>query len=151
MGKKVVVEAKLLKKRKLTPKQSKFVKAVSEGQPAYKAAMAAYNAKNLNVANAIAVENLQKPTIQQAVEDEMTRQGITLEAIIRPVAKALSAKRVVQLEGDFYETEVDDIPTQLKGVQFAAQWAGLKNGNADGSTNFNFINIAGSDSGNYKL
>lgn len=76
--------------KKLTQKQAKFIKGVAEGKPAYKAAAEAYDAKDLTVANAIAVENLQKPSIREALDEAMVKAGITPELIIAPVAEALN-------------------------------------------------------------
>lgn len=89
--------------------------------PGYKAAMAAYDTTNMNVANQIAVENLQKPTVRQAVDAEMERQGITLEAAIRPIKEALSddelsyrmqgSDRALKLMGAFQNQNTPNGPT----------------------------------------
>jgi hypothetical protein len=113
------------KKPKLTTKQAKFVKAVTSGTPAYKAAMQVYDAKNLNVANTIAVENMQKPTIAQAIEAAYEKQGITPEALVQPLADGLKANKVVQIEGDFFQTDVPDHGIRLRAAGLAAQWIGI--------------------------
>lgn len=113
------------KKPKLTPKQAKYVKAKTEGKSGTEAARIAYNVKDNTVAAAISGENLRKPTIAAALEAAYERQGITVDAIVKPIADGLVANRVVTVEGDFYETEVADLPTRISAAKTAAQWIGV--------------------------
>ena len=113
-------------KKQLTVKQAKFVKAVAEGKPKYKAAMEAYDTESMDVANQIAKENLQKTSIQEALQSELARQGITIEHIVAPVAKGLKAKKIVEVEGDFYESDVDDLDKQMKAHDRALKLLGFK-------------------------
>lgn len=115
------------KKPKLTVKQAKFVKAVAEGKPGYKAAMEAYDTNSPNVANTIAVENMQKPTIMEALHIEFEKQGITLEKIVKPVANALDS---------------EDIELQLKGHDRAWKMIAPKTA-GNGTTINNFGTIVG--------
>ena len=139
----------LLKPRRLTTKQAKFVKAKIAGKTTVAAAMAAYPTVDYKSASVIGAQNLEKLSIQQALQEAYERQGLTVDALVRPLAEGLRANRVVQLEGDFYETEVPDHSTRIKAAGMAAQWIGL--GKSEGGNNFNFINIAGGDSGHYGL
>lgn len=71
--------------KRLTGKQRQFVQAIvkNPSQPAYKAVQeAGYNAKDMNVASSIAVENLQKPAIlaELAKYDE-TAQNTVIEVM----------------------------------------------------------------------
>lgn len=135
---------------KLTVKQAKFVKAKAEGMTGVAAAQVAYGVTDYNTAAMMASENLRKPNIQEAVQAEMAKQGIDLQSVIAPITRALDARRVVQVEGDFFETEVHDIPTQLRGVQIAAQFMGInKQDQAPGTVNF--INIATEQKEKYSL
>lgn len=63
-------------KRKLSKKQKGFVKDYIATGNGTQAALKNYDIESedkINVANAIAVENLQKPTIQQAIRDMASR------------------------------------------------------------------------------
>lgn len=66
----------------MTLKQREFVKKyiLNKGNGT-QAAMEAYNAKNYNTAHAIAVENLQKPTIKREIELALEAKGLTDEYI----------------------------------------------------------------------
>lgn len=106
----------------LTVKQRKFVKAVAEGKPKYKAAMEAYDVKEPTTAAVMASETLSKPNIQEALQVELARQGITLEQVVAPVTRALAD---------------DSIETQLKGHDRAVKILGLKQ-NEGGNTTIIF-------------
>lgn len=128
-------------KPKLTPKQAKFVKGIAEGKPAYKAALAAYDTDDLNVANAIAVENLQKPTIQEAVQKSMEKQGITVDLVVKPIVDGLSAyKTGFSKDGDYMEFGPDH-STRLKASSMALDLMGAKNKGDSGTTINQFGNI----------
>lgn len=127
-------------KKDLTIKQKKFVKGVAEGKPAYKAALEAYDTDDPNTANAIAVENLQKPMVKEAIEAEMEKQGITMEKIIAPVAKALNATHIVKAsDGLPLDTGVPDLEMQLKGHDRAVKLMNFghkKDAETPGTINF---------------
>lgn len=80
--------------KKLTTKQAKFVKEyVANDGNGTKAIQKAYGGnKSKNVAAVMAVENLSKPNIQQALLRAAEKMGITEEKIIEPVALALAAE-----------------------------------------------------------
>jgi hypothetical protein len=117
----------------LTVKQAKFVKAVATGMPKYKAAMAAYDTTDMQTASRIANENLQKTPIQEALQSELSRQGLTIEKIVKPLIKGIEAKKTVQIEGDFFTTEVDDLDAQYKAHDRILKIMGVKDG-GDGVT-----------------
>jgi len=80
------------KDRKLSLKQKQFVKAyIENGGNATKAALETYNVKNYNTAHAIASENLQKPTIKQALGEVSERGGITNDYIFEKLKTAAEA------------------------------------------------------------
>ena len=85
---------------KLTVKQAKFVKGVVEGKTKQRAGIdAGYSGSPATVSVTVS-EVLKNPKVQEAIQDEMARQGITLEKIIRPITRALDDKSVeVQLKG----------------------------------------------------
>ena len=127
------------KTRPLTQKQTKFVKAKAEGKTGVEAALIAYDTTDYNTAGTIAVENLQKPTIKQALDYEMAKQGITMEAIIRPVKEALTAEKV-SFGGSGEEAIAGTSPdhsARLQAVKIAAQFMGIgKNTEVSGGVHF---------------
>jgi hypothetical protein len=138
---------KQMPKPKLTVKQARFVKGVAEGKPKYKAAQEAYGIVKPNVAGVKASQELRNANVQEALQAELARQGITLEQIIAPVAKALKAKvrvKTIDEDGTYEIGEADDIEMQLKGHDRAVRLV-LPRQQDGGTTNFNFINVAGKD------
>ncbi len=122
-----MAEAKKKKKPKLTMKQLNFVDAKLAGKNGTEAAMIAYNTTP-KVASVIATENLNKPSIQEALDMVYEKRGITLDRIVAPHDAALKANRVVSVEGDFYETEVPDHMTRMAASKTLAQWLGVGKG-----------------------
>jgi len=106
-------------KPKLTVKQAKLVKGIAEGKPKQVAAIEAGYGSNLNSAAAIASETLKIPSVQEALQAELARQGITLEAVVAPVTRALAD---------------DSIELQLKGHDRAVKLLGLKQGGEGSNT-----------------
>lgn len=95
------------KSDKLTMKQAKFVKEyIANGGNGTQAALKAYDTDKYETANAIAVENLQKPLVMEALMRSAKKLGITEDMIMLPVQKALVA---TDKEGN------DDLDMQLKG------------------------------------
>lgn len=126
-------------KPKLTMKQAKFVKGVAAGKPGYKAALDAYDTESLEVANAIAVENLQKPSVKEAIDIEMAKQGLTMDKIIEPVTLALNATiRERRSDGSVEDTEAPDIELRLKGHDRAVKLMSFGMKKDDGATINNF-------------
>ena len=81
------------KTRALTPKQEVFVaEYVRNGGNAKQAAIKAYPNQNENSAAQQGWQNLQKLELAQAIREEFSRQGITLEKALRPIVKGLEAK-----------------------------------------------------------
>lgn len=98
------------KKPKLTQKQAKFVQGIAEGKTNTQAALDSYDTDSYEVANAIAVENLQKPSIQEAVELARVKLNITPERALKPIDDALNA---------------DDLEMRLKGSDRAMKIMGI--------------------------
>jgi hypothetical protein len=122
--------------RPLTTKQAKFVKAKAEGKTGVQAAKEAYGVTDYNTAAVVASENLKKPNIQEALQTEFAKQGITLEKIVKPIADALDATKIVTSPTE-PDKEVADHPTRLKASNMATQFLGLnKNNDAGPSIHF---------------
>ena len=126
----------------LTVKELKLAKAKARGKKHIEAWDQAGYSQNSSNATKIANTQkiLRKPHVQEALQREFQRQGITLEQAVAPIKKALNAKKVVQIEGDFFETEVDDLDMQIKGSDRALKLMGVSS-SSDGNTTNNFIQI----------
>ena len=128
--------------KELTVKEAKLVKAKAKGKTHIQAAKEADYLPNAND-NTKQVEvarTLNKPHVKQALHAEFQKQGITLEQAVAPIKKALNAKKVVQVEGDFYETEVDDLDMQIKGSDRALKLMGIS-GKDDSGNTYNFTQV----------
>lgn len=124
--------------KKLTVKEAKLVKGIAAGKSQTQAAKdAGYSERS---AHEIASKTLKKVDVQQALHMELQKQGITLEQAVAPIKKALNAKKVVQIEGDFYETEVDDLDMQIKGSDRALKLMGIS-GKDDSGNTYNFTQV----------
>lgn len=138
---------------KLTIKEAKLVKAKAKGltlHESYKAAGYAPTTKNASVTNAY--KTLNKPNVQEALQKEMERQGITTELIIKPIKDGLLAKKVTIVgNGDSAMAEITpDHQIRLKASSMAQTLMGA-NKNKDGDTNINFIQVQQQDRDNYGL
>jgi hypothetical protein len=147
-----------VRKPKLTIKQAKFVKAKAEGKTGVAAAQEAYPNLDYNSARVVASQNLAKLNIQEALEAEFTRQGITLEAIVKPIKDGLTASKINIVrdplggEDSAFAEETPDHSIRLKASSMAAQFIGIgRNNNEGGTTTLNFINVAKDDKGDYGL
>lgn len=127
------------KEPKLTRKQAEFVKLVNSGMPGYKAALAVYDTDDPKTASVIAAENLGKPSILQAVNDELVRQGLTTEKLVKPVVDAIQATKIVTSPTE-PDKEVPDHNIRLKGVAIASKWLGVDAADKEGNT-YNFTQV----------
>jgi phage terminase small subunit len=134
-------------KPKTTIKQSKLVQGIVAGKTKRQAAADAGYSGSPETLSVTASEVLKKPNVQEALQAELARQGITLEQIIAPVAKALKAKvrvKTIDEDGRYEIGEADDIEMQLKGHDRAVRLV-LPRQQDGVTTNYNFINVAGKD------
>jgi hypothetical protein len=133
-----------MKKKATTPmteKQKKLVKAVvKNGGNKTKAGMAVYKTKKPANAQRMAAKALKQPNVQQALEAELKKQGITLESSIAPISKGLKAK-VRNMKGALVCDEdgnpIDDIDTQLKASDRALKLL-LPKERPEANLSFNF-------------
>lgn len=121
------------KKPKLTVKQAKFVKAKAEGKTGVQAAMEAYDTTDYRVANTIAVENMQKPSIQQAVQVSMERQGLTVDKVVKPIVDGMTAEHEYYDKNGEMHTRPDH-STRLKASGMALDLMGAKSRGESGNT-----------------
>lgn len=128
-------------KKGLTVKQAKFVKGIAEGKPVTVSALEAYDTESYETAAVIASENIKKPNVKQAIDEEMVRQGITMDQIIAPVAKALKATHVAKIDGEPIDTGIPDLEMQLKGHDRAVRLMSFGTGKDEPPQGANFIQV----------
>jgi len=126
-----------------TIKELKLAKAKAQGKKHIEAWDQAGYSQNSSNATKIANTQkiLSKPNVQEALQKELAKQGITLEQAIAPIGKALKAKKVVQIEGDFFETEVEDLDMQIKGSDRALKLMGVTGQSEGNNIQTNFVQI----------
>lgn len=138
-------------KKGLTIKQKKFVKAyVANDGNGTKAALETYDTKDYHTAHSIAVENLQKPAIRDAVEQSLIKHEITVDDAIAPIAKALKAKVSVTIDGQRVVTDYDDLEMQLKGSDRYMKLVGAHDKQEGGGNTIIFSNNSTFNSKGYK-
>lgn len=130
----------MTKKPKLTVKQAKFVKGVAEGKTGTQAYLDAYNSNNSNTAKVEASKTLSKPNVQEALQIALSKQGITLDKIVKPIADGLIANKI-QFNGDQIEYLADH-NVRLKASSMAQQIIAPK-GEGGTTVNVNFNSHAG--------
>lgn len=104
-------------RRPLTSKEIKLVKGIAEGKKKRHAAKEAGYTGSPETISVTASQTLKKPNVQEALAAAFEKHGITIDAAIAPVGKALVATKVV-IHGnaeDAFAEVVDDIELQLKG------------------------------------
>ena len=131
----------MTQRRPLTPKEIKLVKGIAEGKTKQRAAMDAYDVAKPETASSMASEALKKPNVAEALAAAFEKHGITIDAAIAPVGKALKATKVVfhgDEDGQKFAEVVDDVELQLKGHDRAMRLMGI--GQQTGDVTINFIN-----------
>lgn len=124
----------------LTLKQVKYIKGKVAGKTNAQAYRdAGYKASNKNIANVEGSKLLRKPNLQEALQAEFIKQGITLETIVRPIADGLTATKIVVMGKDSDDSFVDMTPDhsiRLKASGMAAQFMGIGKQANDITVNF---------------
>lgn len=120
----------------LRVKEAKLVKATAEGKNQTEAGLIADDNRTPESARVWANETLQKATVQEALQAEMARQGISLELIIKPIKDGLEAEKVsIVGNGDQAMAEITpDHAIRLKSSQMAQTLLGANKNNAEGAS-----------------
>lgn len=136
-------DSAIKKPRALTTKQRSFIKAKLEGKTTTAAAQEAYGI-SYDSARALGSENMRKLSIQEAINAEYERQGISLAALIKPIADGLKAERTVIIgkAEDSFADQVPDHSIRIAAAKLGGQWLGIGKETDGGTTNYNFVNIA---------
>ena len=109
----------VVKRRPLTTKQRKYVKAKMQGKTGTQAAVEAYGVDE-KTASVISSQNLSKLSIQEALEAEYEKQGISIGALVQPITDGLKAEKVVG-EGN----TVPDHSIRIAAAKLGGQWLGI--------------------------
>ena len=64
---------------------------------------------------------------REALIKAMRVHGLTATKVIKPIADALEATRLKEVEGDFFDTGLPDHTIRLKATAMAIELLGLKN------------------------
>lgn len=107
--------------KRLTSKQNKFIEGIVQGKSGTQSAVEAYNVKNRNVANAIAAENLAKPSIKQALAPLLDKHNVTLDQYVQNIGESMQAYKMNQLTGEV----TPDYTTRLSANKQAEKLLGI--------------------------
>jgi hypothetical protein len=124
------------KSKPLTHKEMKLVQGVAMGKSQTEAALEAYDTTNADSAKAIGSRALSKVNVREALDEALARHGITTDAITKPVADALQAVKLVEIEGKL--KTMPDHSVRLKAASIGAKFMGVDSGDDGGKTNINF-------------
>ena len=133
------------KTKRLTVKQTKLVQGIAQGKTVKVAGQEAGYGTTPESSRVIAHEVLRNPTVQEALQVALEKNGITLDRAIAPIGKALVATKVLITgkDEDAFAEVVDDIDVQLKGSDRALKLMGISQGDTNNQTvNINFNQVA---------
>ncbi len=133
-------------KPKVTVREAKLVQGVVAGKTKRQAAKDAGYGGSPETLSVRASSVLKKSNVQDYYAELMAKHEITVERALKPISKALDAKKtVVTGDGDNASyNEVDDLDMQLKGSDRALKLLGVS-APENPITNYNFINVAKGD------
>jgi len=136
--------------KSLDPKEQQFLKNyISGGMRPKEAYMEAYKEDDEYLAQTAGHNLLRKPTVIGAMQEIMIEEGVTLVEIAKVVKRAMNAKKSINDPEnlDIVETDVDDIPNQLKGAELAAKLWELTNKDkgGGGGVSITTVNVIADD------
>lgn len=131
-----------MQKHKLTVKEAKLAQAKAKGLTHDKAWDEAGYSQNSSKATKVANTQkiLSKPNVQEAFQQAMAAQGITIEKIVKPIADGLEAEKVhIVGNGDQAMAEITpDHSIRLKASDMAQKLMGVKANQEGGGVNVHF-------------
>jgi phage terminase small subunit len=130
--------------KRLTQKQQGFVRDYVKMKNGTKAIIKNYKVTKEKTASAMAVENLGKPSIQNAIDKALVKHNITLDRALKPIDNGLNAMKQDNISGAISE----DLNIQLKASDRALKLLGVTQSNSGQTAFVNVINI---DKEKYKL
>lgn len=131
----------------LTPKQIKIVKGKVAGKTGRDIGKELYPNASPEAQSVLVSRQVNKVNVQQALQEEFAKQGITIEAIVKPIADGLTATRTVIIrdkgalntdasDNSAFADEVPDHAIRLKSSGMAAQFLGIGRSASDVTINF---------------
>lgn len=136
--------------KQLNPKQINIIKGKVAGKKNRTIAKELMPNIDPHSAETLVSRELKKVDVKEALAAAFEAHGITLDAAIEPIGKALKATKIV-IHGnkeDAFAEEVEDLDLQLKGSDRALKLMGI--GAEQGTTN-NFIFIAKGQRAKYDI
>lgn len=136
--------------KQLNPTQIKIIKAKASGKKQRDIGKEIFPNATPGSQSTLVSRELKKVDVKEALELAFERNGITLDAAIEPIGKALKATKIV-IHGnkeDAFAEEVEDLDLQLRGSDRALKLMGI--GAEQGTTN-NFIFIAKGQRAKYDI
>lgn len=130
-------------KPKVTVREAKLVQGVVAGKTKRQAAKDAGYGGSPETLSVRASSVIKKSNVQDYYDELMAKHEITVERALKPISKALDAKKSVAVGEDDY-AQVDDLDMQLKGSDRALKLLGVS-APENTTTNYNFINVAKGD------
>lgn len=138
---------------KLTPTQAKVVKAKVEAEladiPQAVAAQQVFPHQTPNAASVSMSRELKKANVQEALQSALEKHNLTPDRIMGVVDDAMGAEKTVIVGKDEDADVQPDHSIRLKAAGMAAQFMGINK--QEGTTNFNFINVAKTDKDTFGL
>jgi len=135
----------------LSEREALLVKGIAQGKKKQVAGIDAGYGGQPRTVSATVSQVLAKPHVREALQQEMERQGITLEKIVRPIKDGLEAEKVTIVgNGEDAMAEITpDHNIRLKSSQMAQKLIGVDIG--DGGTTNNYIQVIKEQSNKYGI
>lgn len=132
---------------KITPKQARIVRAKVKASiadiPQRVWAKDLYPDADPKSAEVLVSRELNKVNVQIALQNELAKQGITIETVVKPIKDALVAEKV-HIVGNGEQAMAEIVPdhtTRIAAVKVASKWMGLENSAPEEAKGNTFIQI----------
>lgn len=139
---------KKIQRSPLTPTEIKAVANAVQAELAGKSQNTAAQQTFPNQTPGAAAVSMSRTLKKANVQDELARvfadNGITIEAAVAPIGKALVATHKVRINGEIVNTGIEDLEMQLKGSDRALKLMGIT-GNSEGNTTINNFVVMSKD------
>lgn len=134
------------KKRELTVREQKLIKAKVEGKSLKDAYLVAGYAPSTDNAMAVnANKVLKKPNVQEALQAAFEEHGISVSKVIKPIADGLQAEKV-HIVGNGDQAMAEVVPDHSIRLKASSMALGLMVPKSEGTTvNINFNKVVEDD------
>lgn len=127
--------------KQLSKKQIDIVKGKVAGKSGREIGKQVYPNAKPETQSVMVSREIKKDNVQAALQEAFKKNGITLDAAIEPIGKALKATKIV-IHGnkeDAFAEEVEDLDLQLKGSDRALKLMGIGQDTSGVTNNFLII------------